>query len=376
MRCGLINLSPGLTEGMPEVLERLKGLNPQNAMRLLYPARNDEADPSLEKLDSLCPVDAAANLLNAAWSNLVSLEISDEPIERDLTQANSAYVYIFKSAAYPGWVKVGFTEKNVELRRRELSGNTGVKDSFEIAYVFRVPAGRGLHAEKVAHQALADLSRKKEFFRCSAGEAAARIEGALRVFDPEHLIDVNQRRLTLKEALRGGKQIETQLTELRENYEEAVELVRQKFNVEQRRREESVRRTNSRVLKRNKYIWGVAVILIVGAIGAVFGAAFAVVSVFPLGLLWIPRGLPGHLPINVGDLSAWKEIESELKKNLDIQLSRIRIAYEQRRGQLDADLEAFVSSEKAARDSLRTFKITSPGRNSRKSMQGSAQPVR
>ena len=42
-----------------------------------------------------------------------------------------SFIYIMTNPAYPGYVKIGATQRDVELRRKELSSQTGVKELIE-----------------------------------------------------------------------------------------------------------------------------------------------------------------------------------------------------------------------------------------------------
>ncbi len=90
-----------------------------------------------------------------------------------------AFVYILSTPSYPGWIKVGFTERSVGERCRELSSASGVKDPFKVEAVFEVARGRGQESEKLAHVALEPYARKKEFFSCAPGKAISILQAVL-----------------------------------------------------------------------------------------------------------------------------------------------------------------------------------------------------
>lgn len=58
------------------------------------------------------------------------------------------YVYVMSNASYAGWVKVGFSTRTPEERRKVLSTTTGVLSNFEIEYVFEARDGQGSNGER------------------------------------------------------------------------------------------------------------------------------------------------------------------------------------------------------------------------------------
>ena len=86
----------------------------------------------------------------------------------------AGYVYCLTNEAIPKLVKVGKTARDPLVRAAEISAATGVPTPFEVAWARQVPDMD--KAEKALHNALSDyrLTRRREFFRCSAAEANAR----------------------------------------------------------------------------------------------------------------------------------------------------------------------------------------------------------
>jgi len=88
-------------------------------------------------------------------------------------------VYVFSNKAQPGWIKVGWTSRSVEERRKELSSATGVVEPFQIEAVFEIAAGSGQVAEQLAHSTLSSFKRSKEHFLCAPDIAKNLIATAL-----------------------------------------------------------------------------------------------------------------------------------------------------------------------------------------------------
>lgn len=85
------------------------------------------------------------------------------------------YVYCLSNPAMLGLLKIGFTERPIVNRLKELSSATGVAMPFELEFCVRVRNAndleRRLHAELHEFR----ISTQKEFFRLSTEEAVNRI---------------------------------------------------------------------------------------------------------------------------------------------------------------------------------------------------------
>lgn len=79
-----------------------------------------------------------------------------------------------------GYVKVGFTERDPNERRKELSSATGVIHEFELYKLYQFPENTGRIAEKIAHSALKRFHASKEFFKCEPLECAKILDKAFK----------------------------------------------------------------------------------------------------------------------------------------------------------------------------------------------------
>ena len=86
-------------------------------------------------------------------------------------------IYIMSNPTYPGLLKIGYTGREVELRRVELSKFTGVPTPFKVEYIYRLH-GRGEEMEREVHHYLGPQrnSSRKEFFEIKLDEAIKSIE--------------------------------------------------------------------------------------------------------------------------------------------------------------------------------------------------------
>jgi len=81
-------------------------------------------------------------------------------------------IYIMSNVSIPGLLKIGYTGKPAEERRKELSKATGVPTPFKLEYIFRLH-GRGEEMEREIHRCLEHKrnSSRREFFDVSLNEA-------------------------------------------------------------------------------------------------------------------------------------------------------------------------------------------------------------
>lgn len=124
---------------------------------------------------------------------------------------SGGFVYILTNEAMPGFVKIGFTQKNdVADRVRELD-NTAVPMPFEIHYAAEVPNCRKI--ERTLHFVFGENRARKnrEFFRINPDLAKAIIElvaiTPVEYSDEEQHIDANER--TEIENIRSRREIRT-----------------------------------------------------------------------------------------------------------------------------------------------------------------------
>ena len=77
---------------------------------------------------------------------------------------NKGYVYILINPSFAGFVKIGKTTKNPEVRAREVSSGTGVPAPYAVAWDILVDDCD--QVERVIHQQLAPARARKdrEFF--------------------------------------------------------------------------------------------------------------------------------------------------------------------------------------------------------------------
>lgn len=79
-----------------------------------------------------------------------------------------SFIYIMTNPAYPGYVKIGATQRDVESRRKELSSQTGVMFNFEIYATYQT---KGNLQDKNFHRIIDKLNptlranKKREFYK-------------------------------------------------------------------------------------------------------------------------------------------------------------------------------------------------------------------
>lgn len=88
------------------------------------------------------------------------------------------YVYIFTNPSIPGIVKIGFTERNVYERLKEINSVPGVIIPWEVRFMYKCPYGRALESEIHSHLESVGLrlNKRREGFAMDLLDAISIIE--------------------------------------------------------------------------------------------------------------------------------------------------------------------------------------------------------
>jgi hypothetical protein len=86
-------------------------------------------------------------------------------------------VYIMSNPSLQGMVKIGYTSKEIEVRRGILSKATGVPTPFKVEYIYRLQ-GRGMELEREIHSYLKEfrLNNEREFFEIGLKQAIEAVQ--------------------------------------------------------------------------------------------------------------------------------------------------------------------------------------------------------
>lgn len=269
----------------------------------------------------------------------------------------AAFIYIMTTRSSPGWVKVGFTDRDVEQRRRELSSATGVKDPFKIAHVVAVPAGTGQSAERLAHQALASFTRRKEFFKCSHDQAIHLITCALAPLMHASTIDVREARAAVEAAWRAKKDAYVQMSQAREAHEIARAEMDASFYQDRAALEAGLRHAYSARLIINRILAAIVVILICG-IAWILVSPGLVWALVLLGIFWIPLTVLKAFPVAADELPEFKERFSQLQEDHKRQLQQAGAALSAQKAALRAAIDAHDTMQREAESKLRSFRLS------------------
>lgn len=81
-------------------------------------------------------------------------------------------IYVMSNPTYPGLLKIGYTGKEIEIRRKDLSKATGVPTPFKVEFVYKLH-GRGEEMEREIHSYLKEYrpSNQREFFEIGLKQA-------------------------------------------------------------------------------------------------------------------------------------------------------------------------------------------------------------
>ena len=98
--------------------------------------------------------------------------------DKDDDLINPHYVYILTNSSIPGIVKIGFTERNVYARLKEINSAPGVVIPWNIVWTYKCPHGRALEGEIHSHLEYMGLrpNIKREGFSISVTDAIKIIE--------------------------------------------------------------------------------------------------------------------------------------------------------------------------------------------------------
>lgn len=88
------------------------------------------------------------------------------------------YVYVLTNPAFPDFVKIGRTTRQISERVKELNRQTGVPSPFEVYCCFEFPKGRSKPVEKGIHKGLDNCREisNKEFFKINPDDAKSLLE--------------------------------------------------------------------------------------------------------------------------------------------------------------------------------------------------------
>lgn len=88
------------------------------------------------------------------------------------------YVYVLTNPAFPDFVKVGRTTRQITERVKDLNRQTGVPSPFEVHCCYEFPKGRSRAVEKGIHKGLDNCREisNKEFFKVNPDDVKALLE--------------------------------------------------------------------------------------------------------------------------------------------------------------------------------------------------------
>lgn len=86
-------------------------------------------------------------------------------------------IYVMSNPSLQGMIKIGYTGKEIEVRRGILSKATGVPTPFKVEYIYRLQ-GRGMELEREIHSYLKEfrLNNEREFFEIDIKQAIEAIQ--------------------------------------------------------------------------------------------------------------------------------------------------------------------------------------------------------
>jgi hypothetical protein len=81
-------------------------------------------------------------------------------------------IYVMSNPTFPGLLKIGYTGKEIEIRRKDLSKATGIPTPFKVEFVYKLHS-RGEELEREIHSYLKEYrtSNQREFFEMGLKQA-------------------------------------------------------------------------------------------------------------------------------------------------------------------------------------------------------------
>ena len=145
-----------------------------------------------------------------------------DPVYQD-PEAGVGYIYILTNPSMPGMRKIGYTNRSVYKRIKELN-TTGVPTSFRMERYFKVPDLLMHKIEQQAHSRLGTSRVKKgrEFFRASAEQSLNAVTEAIRTVTGSEPFDC-------VEAYRIKVAKENAASQKRKADSESIALLRQEY---------------------------------------------------------------------------------------------------------------------------------------------------
>ncbi|MFJ4314712.1 GIY-YIG nuclease family protein [Streptomyces lavendulae] len=124
---------------------------------------------------------AATSRLIAALGNRDVVAILQRFIDgTPLRKPDHGFIYVLSTREMPGILKVGYTERDVATRAREISSSTGVPIPYGARGAWMVPHARQVEGELHALLAEYRLRGDREFFRMDYGLAATLIDAYVK----------------------------------------------------------------------------------------------------------------------------------------------------------------------------------------------------
>jgi hypothetical protein len=104
-----------------------------------------------------------------------------DPMPHDAPERDGVgYIYILSTRSNPLMLKIGYTERTVEQRVKEINTATGLVEPYGVRAVWAVPGAP--RVEKIVHDALAEFRVRvdREFFEISYGTALRIVDEVAR----------------------------------------------------------------------------------------------------------------------------------------------------------------------------------------------------
>ena len=146
---------------------RLKEISFEEAQH--YISQEEDVQNSQIYFFTKTPVDPLPSGVDVSWDITYYTRRTKRSVPTD--GKGNDIIYILSNPSFPGFLKIGYTRKEIGIRIKDLSKATGVPTPFKLEYIFK--CYNGLQLEADVHKHLKDfrVNSYREFFDITLAQA-------------------------------------------------------------------------------------------------------------------------------------------------------------------------------------------------------------
>ena len=151
---------------------RLKEISLEEAQG--YISQEEDIQNSQIYFFTKTPIESLPSGVDASWDITYYTRRTKRSVPTD--GKGSDIVYVLSNQSFPGYLKIGYTRKEIGIRIDNLSKATGVPTPFKLEYMFKCYNGLQLEADIYKHLRDFRVSSYKEFFDITLAQAIEAIK--------------------------------------------------------------------------------------------------------------------------------------------------------------------------------------------------------